>query len=174
MLTRRHLILSGAAAGLLASPATADRGRFEIELTEAEWRKRVTPAQYAVLRERKTEHAWSNHIGDEASPLLEEARRGTYNCAGCGLGVYRSEAKYDSETGWPSFWEAVQGAVLEYDDSSFFIRRTGLMCRRCGGHLGHLFEDGPYPTGQRHCINGIALTFTSNATGIVEGLPIRI
>ena len=171
MTTRRTLILA-AAAGLLARPALADRPRFGIDLTEAQWRARLSPAQFAVLRERKTEHAWTNHLGNEASPLLDEARAGSYDCAGCRLPLYRSEVKYDSRTGWPSFWEAVDDAVLEYDDSGFFIRRTGLQCRRCGGHLGHVFGDGPPPTGQRHCINGLALTFTPDATGTAEGHPV--
>ena len=172
MPTRRHLILASA-AGLLVSPARAGQPRFEVERTEAEWRARLTPAQFAVLRERVTEHAWTNHLGNEASPLLTEDRAGSYNCAGCGLSVYRSEVKYDSRTGWPSYWDAVAEAVLEYDDSGFFIRRTGLMCRRCGGHLGHVFDDGPDPTGRRHCINGLAMTFTPDATGIEEGFPTR-
>ena len=171
MTTRRTLILV-AAAGLLARTFLADRPRFEIDLIEVQWRDRLSPGQFAVLRDRKTEHAWTNHIGKVASPLLDEARAGSYACAGCGLPVYRSEVKYDSSTGWPSFWEAVDDAVLAYDDSSFFIRRTGLECRRCGGHLGHGFDDGPPPTAQRHCINGLALTFTPDATGMEEGHPV--
>ncbi|MCC6002084.1 MAG: peptide-methionine (R)-S-oxide reductase MsrB [Pararhodobacter sp.] len=171
MFTRRHMLLA-AGIGLLTRSARAARTGFEIDLAEAEWRDRLSPAQFAVLRQRSTEHAWTNHLGNEASPLLNEARAGTYNCGGCGLGVYRSEVKYDSDTGWPSFWDAMAGAVLTYDDSSFFMRRTGLQCRRCGGHLGHLFDDGPQPTGQRHCINGLALTFTPDATGVKEGFPV--
>lgn len=176
MLTRRQTMLF-AAGGILAQHgmiprAHASQSHFEVTLSEAAWRARLTPAQYAVLRDRVTEHAWTNHLGQEASPLLNEDRAGLYNCAGCELGVYRSEVKYDSRTGWPSFWNAESDAVLEYDDSSYFIRRTGLACRRCGGHLGHVFDDGPAPTGQRHCINGLAMTFTADATGIEEGFPV--
>lgn len=172
MLTRRHLMLTSAASlasGLMISPARSSEPAFEITLSEAEWRARLSPAQFAVLRQATTEHAWTNHLGNEASPLLNEARTGSYNCAGCGLALYRSETKYDSRTGWPSFWQPIEGAVLEYDDSGFFIRRTGLKCRRCGGHLGHVFDDGPEPTGQRHCINGLAMSFTPDATGVPEG-----
>ncbi len=170
MPTRRQLLLT-ACAGLIARPALSAEPRFEITLTDAEWRARLTPAQYAVLRDRVTEHAFTNHLGTEASPLLNETRMGSYDCAGCGLAVYRAETKYDSGTGWPSFGAAIAGAVLPYDDSGFFIRRTGLQCRRCGGHFGHRFDDGPPPTGHRHCLNGLALTFTPDSTGITEGFP---
>ncbi len=169
MLTRRLLILSAPAA-LLAGTALAVETEFD--LSPRDWRARLTPAQFAVLREKRTEHAWTNHLGSEASPLLAETRTGSYCCAGCALPVYRSETKYDSRTGWPSFHSAVSGAVNEYDDSSLFVRRTGLECRRCGGHLGHVFDDGPPPSGKRHCINGLSMTFLPDGSDRMEGQPV--
>jgi peptide-methionine (R)-S-oxide reductase len=130
----------------------ASNDAFEIVRTEAEWRRLLTPAQYAVLREKETERAGS-------SRLVREKRRGTFHCAGCDLPVYSSRAKFDSGTGWPSFWAALEGAVGTREDNSLFMRRTEVHCRRCGGHLGHIFDDGPPPTGLRHCINGVALKF---------------
>jgi peptide-methionine (R)-S-oxide reductase len=171
MINRRILLLSGAAA-LVAGPVQGQGGRHEITRTVGEWRARLTPAQFAVLREKRTEHAHTNHLGREASPLLAESRAGAYCCAGCALPLYRSETKYDSRTGWPSFRAEIDGAVTRYDDSSLFFRRTGVECRRCGGHLGHVFEDGPPPTGQRHCLNGLALTFLPDGDSRMQGHPV--
>jgi peptide-methionine (R)-S-oxide reductase len=130
----------------------ASNDAFEIVRTEAEWRRLLMPAQFAVLREKETERAGS-------SRLVREKRRGTFHCAGCDLPVYSSRAKFDSGTGWPSFWAALEGAVGTREDNSLFMRRTEVHCRRCSGHLGHIFDDGPPPTGLRHCINGVALKF---------------
>lgn len=158
---RRELLLGGSlaiAGGAAAlwtgrSPASAAaEGSFEVTKSEAEWRSILTPAQYAVLREEDTERPFT-------SPLNKEKRAGTFHCAGCDLPVYSSAAKYDSGTGWPSFWEALPDAVGTRKDTSFFMTRTECHCRRCGGHFGHVFDDGPPPTGMRHCINGLALTF---------------
>ena len=146
----------GAAAlwmGRTTGPASAaNQGMFEVTKTEAEWRSLLTPAQYAVLREEDTERPFT-------SPLNKEKRAGTFHCAGCDLPLYSSAAKYDSGTGWPSFWEALPDAVGTREDTSLFMVRTECHCRRCGGHLGHIFDDGPPPTGMRHCINGLALAF---------------
>ncbi|MGR3434872.1 MAG: peptide-methionine (R)-S-oxide reductase MsrB [Shimia sp.] len=121
-------------------------------LSEDEWRARLTDEEFAILREEKTERAFS-------SPLDNETRTGTFVCAGCGQPLYRSEVKFDSGTGWPSFTEAIKDAVDTKEDRSFFSLRTEVHCSRCDGHLGHIFEDGPEPTGNRHCINGLALRF---------------
>lgn len=180
MLTRRTFIMAGssaiAAIGAtgLVHRARAAQGDFPLVLSEAEWRQRLTPAQYAVLRDHATERAFTNTLMGERSPLLDEARDGTYNCAGCGEGIYRSETKYDSRTGWPSYWEEIAGKVGYQEDRTFiFMIRTEVHCANCGGHLGHVFDDGPQPTGKRHCINGLAMTFTPDATGRVEGFPIH-
>lgn len=132
---------------------------FEISLSEAEWRARLSPAQFAVLREHATERPFTNSLMGERSSLLNESRAGSYLCAGCANPLYRSETKYDSRTGWPSFWQEIDGAVGYATDTRLFMTRTEVHCARCGGHLGHVFEDGPEPTGLRHCINALAMTF---------------
>ncbi|MCR9122440.1 MAG: peptide-methionine (R)-S-oxide reductase MsrB [Phyllobacteriaceae bacterium] len=145
-----HLLDSGRRSA--AASAAASTGAFEITRTEAEWRAMLTDAQFMVLRQEATEQPWS-------SPLNDEKRAGTYHCAGCDLPVYASDAKYDSGTGWPSFTEALPDAVRTKPDTSLFATRTEVHCRRCGGHFGHIFDDGPEPTGKRHCLNGLALNF---------------
>ncbi|MEZ5887567.1 MAG: peptide-methionine (R)-S-oxide reductase MsrB [Paracoccaceae bacterium] len=152
-MTRRTLLSLGSALAALgaARPGLAEE-TFEVTKTEAEWRAILTPAQYAVLREEDTERAGS-------SPLNNEHRKGTFFCAGCDLPLYSSDAKYDSGTGWPSFYEPLPNAVATKADWGLLGRRTEVHCRRCGGHLGHVFDDGPEPTGKRYCMNGLALVF---------------
>ena len=162
---RREVLLGGTGALAIAAgaaslwtmratgpAAAAAEGSFEVTKTEAEWRAILTPAQFAVLREESTERSFT-------SPLNEEKRAGTFHCAGCDLPAYSSAAKYDSGTGWPSFWESLPDAIGTHEDNSLFMTRTECHCRRCGGHFGHIFDDGPPPTGMRHCINGLALVF---------------
>lgn len=125
---------------------------FEFTLAEEEWRQRLTPEQFAVLRKHKTERAGT-------SPLNAEKRPGRFACAGCGHPLFDAATKYESGTGWPSFWQPLDGGVGTQVDRTLWMTRTEVHCRRCGGHLGHVFEDGPRPTGLRYCMNGIALTF---------------
>lgn len=120
--------------------------------TEAEWESCLTPTQFHVLRKHGTERAWS-------SPLNEEHRAGVFRCAGCGLPLFAAATKFDSGTGWPSFWTPLENAIETSVDRQFGMVRTEVHCTRCGGHLGHVFEDGPRPTGLRYCMNGTALTF---------------
>jgi len=158
MMTKRSLLRGGAAAFLAGIGLTLGgrdaraAGSFELTRSEDEWRAMLTGEQYAVLRQSATERPFT-------SALLKEGRAGTFACAGCDLGLFSSTTKYDSRTGWPSFWAPIDGAVGTEVDASLFMTRTEVHCARCGGHLGHVFEDGPQPTGLRYCINGVALAF---------------
>jgi peptide-methionine (R)-S-oxide reductase len=157
---RLFLGLTGAAAvSSLAlfgrSSGAAPTARFRVSHTPAEWRRLLGPRRYAVLREASTERPFT-------SPLLNEHRRGTFVCAGCALPLFSSATKFESGTGWPSFWKALSGAVVTRTDRSLLAERTEVLCARCGGHLGHVFEDGPKPTGLRYCMNGLALNFRAS------------
>jgi len=159
-MTRRHFFLAGGSAlALLAAyrflglPSASQAAEiFEVSRSDAEWRTLLTPAQYGVLRQQGTERPFS-------SPLDHEKRTGTFACAGCDLALFSSKTKYDSQTGWPSFWQPLDNAIGTSADTLFGMTRTEVHCRRCGGHLGHVFNDGPKPTGLRYCMNGIAMTF---------------
>jgi peptide-methionine (R)-S-oxide reductase len=155
---KRRSFLGAALGALTFSPALfaaerrpAGKGAWA-KLSEADWKARLSPARYAILRQADTERPGT-------SPLLNEKRKGNFHCAGCDLPLFASSTKFDSGTGWPSFWAALPGAVGYMEDRSLFMVRTEEHCSRCGGHLGHVFDDGPQPTGKRHCINGLALTF---------------
>jgi peptide-methionine (R)-S-oxide reductase len=168
MAKRRQLIMGLGACGALlggsavllsghrVGAAVPAAGGFEVEKPNAEWRRLLTPAQYAVLRGHGTERAGS-------SPLDAEKRRGTFACAGCALPLFSSDAKFDSRTGWPSFTVPLAQAVGTSEDRGLLMTRTEVHCRRCGGHLGHVFDDGPPPTGKRYCMNGVAMTFEAAA-----------
>ena len=158
MFDRRILLAS--AAGLFGvgalrwfkgSPAEAAE-KFEIEKTDAEWRAQLTPQQYEILRKQGTERPGS-------SPLLKEHRKGTFACAGCDLPLFSSDTKFESGTGWPSYYQPHDNAVATHEDRTLGMKRTEVHCRRCGGHLGHVFDDGPKPTGLRYCMNGLSLAF---------------
>ena len=156
----RRTFLGGVGAAVAAGAAFLVAGRgseasaevFEINLSPEQWRRRLTPEQFRVLREQGTERSGS-------SPLNGEHRPGTFLCAGCNLPVYRSQDKFESGTGWPSFIRPIRANVRTRPDNTLFVTRTEVHCRRCGGHLGHVFDDGPAPTGQRWCMNGVALRF---------------
>lgn len=162
-MTRRELLATAATLGFGTLSGVLGRERqalaaeppetFEVTKTDEEWKRTLTRDQYSVLRRQGTEPAWS-------SPLNKEHRKGTFLCAGCALRLYSSKTKYDSGTGWPSFWAPLEGAVRTSVDRSLLGVRTEVHCRRCGGHLGHVFDDGPAPTGKRYCMNGVAMTFS--------------
>ncbi len=136
--------------------------QFEVSLADTEWRQKLTPAQYHVLREHGTERAGT-------SPLDKQYGEGTYRCAGCGEPLFASNTKFNSGTGWPSFWAPLDNAVETDTDRNFFMVRTEVHCRRCGGHLGHVFDDGPAPTGQRYCMNGVSLDFRAGTAAPEAG-----
>ncbi len=158
-MNKRTLLLGGAAAIVGGEAITSSlfpshaAGKFEITRTDAEWRRALTPEQYYVLRKHGTERPGS-------SPLDHESRTGVFACAGCDLPLFRSNDKFDSRTGWPSFTRPIAGAVATSEDRGWLGTRTEVHCRRCGGHLGHVFDDGPKPTGLRYCMNGVALKFS--------------
>ena len=151
--TRRRLLRAGSAALLLAAGHARAAETFEVAHADEEWRALLGPDRYLVLRQSATEPPFS-------SPLLKEHRAGTFACAGCARPLFASSTKFDSDTGWPSFWRARPKAVAESRDRSLGMERTAVHCRGCGGHLGHVFGDGPRPTNLRYCINGLALAFT--------------
>ena len=154
---RRHFFTAAIGTALAATAsritgASAAEGTFEVTRSEAEWREMLTPAQYRVMREEGTEPAGS-------SPLDKIYEPGLYHCRGCEQALYSSEHKYDSRTGWPSFWQALPDAIGTKTDYKLVFPRTECHCSRCGSHLGHIFDDGPQPTGKRHCLNGVSLIF---------------
>jgi peptide-methionine (R)-S-oxide reductase len=164
---RRDLIWAGAAIVGSAwslpylrwnsSGMTTTNENFEVTKTEAEWQQVLTPEQFKVLRQHGTERAGT-------SPLDKQYGKGTYVCAGCELPLFTSETKFDSRTGWPSFYAPIEDAIATTTDRSWFMTRVEVHCRRCGGHLGHVFDDGPRPTGQRYCMNGVSLKFLPSET----------
>jgi peptide-methionine (R)-S-oxide reductase len=170
MPTRRRFLLTGTAAAAAAfglsgrlralaagtAPQASQPEHFEVVHSDDEWRRLLDPVQFEVLRREGTERPFT-------SPLNDEHRAGTFGCAGCKLALFSSRTKFDSHTGWPSFWAPLEHAVATREDGSFGMVRTEVHCRRCGGHLGHVFDDGPKPTGLRYCMNGVAMTFTPGA-----------
>ncbi|MDR3472885.1 MAG: peptide-methionine (R)-S-oxide reductase MsrB [Devosia sp.] len=151
------VVLGGLALLLKRGVTPARAEAFEVTLSDEEWKKRLSPEAYDVLRHQGTEYPGT-------SPLLNEHRVGIFGCAGCDLPNFDSKTKFDSGTGWPSFYDALPNAVIKSVDNSLGMTRDEIHCRRCGGHLGHVFDDGPQPTGLRYCMNGVALKFTPAAT----------
>ena len=157
-LTRRHLLGTGSLALIAVatvgcgSQSNAAPAKFEVTRTPAQWKQKLGAQRFAILRQEGTERPYS-------SPLNNEKRRGTFTCAGCDLPLFSSSTKFDSGTGWPSFYAALPRAIGTRTDSTLGMSRVEEHCRRCGGHLGHIFDDGPKPTGKRHCINGLSLNF---------------
>ena len=163
-MTRRRLFASSAGAlaaiagwRVSGSHATGTTEKFAITMTEEEWKKKLSPEAFYVLRQHGTERAGS-------SPLDKQYGAGRYDCAGCDLALFASETKYDSTTGWPSFFAPLENAIATTTDRAWGMARTEVHCRRCGGHLGHVFDDGPKPTGKRYCMNGVSLKFTAKAS----------
>ena len=144
------LLMMGGAGACLGAPTAF--AAYPVTKSDAEWKKILSPAAYDVLRHQGTEIPYS-------SPLDAVYKKGTYACAGCGTALFSSDTKYDSQTGWPSFWKPLPGAVVTRTDTSEMMIRTEVLCHSCGGHLGHVFTDGPKPTGLRYCMNGVAMTF---------------
>lgn len=162
---RRHFLSLGGASGLAsmsilgalsARASSAAVERFEITRSDAQWREMLSEAEYKVMRQEGTERAGS-------SPLNKIYEAGTYHCRGCDLPLYGSDAKFDSGTGWPSFYQALPDAVATKSDRKLLVLRTEVHCQRCGSHLGHVFDDGPAPTGKRHCLNGVSLVFHTSS-----------
>ena len=163
-MTDRRQFLSIAAMGTAAAALFGWRStradaaqQFEFQLSDEAWRKKLTPAAYRTLRHEATEYPFT-------SPLNNEHRAGIFSCAGCALQLYSSKTKFDSGTGWPSFWQPLPRAIATRSDRSLLFERVEVHCRRCGGHLGHVFDDGPEPTGKRYCMNGVAMAFTPGKT----------
>lgn len=160
-LDRRRLLelagLSGIAALIGCAPAESEAAQnFPFRRTDAQWKARLSSAQYYILRQAGTERPGS-------SPLNKEKRAGIFSCAGCAQPLFASSTKFESGTGWPSFYAPLDNAVVTKSDRSMFMERVEVLCRRCGGHLGHVFDDGPRPTGKRYCMNGAAMTFKARA-----------
>jgi peptide-methionine (R)-S-oxide reductase len=156
MIDRRSVLAALGAFVFIPAAANAAADTDKVVLTDAQWRAKLTPDQFDILRRQGTEVPFS-------SPLDHETRAGTYFCVGCDLALYSSKTKYDSGTGWPSFWAPLPHAVAQKIDNSLPDQRDEIHCRRCDGHLGHVFDDGPPPTGKRYCMDGVALKFRPNA-----------
>ena len=167
-MSRRSLLLGGIGLAGMAAFAKQLFGSgqageaFEVTKSDSEWGRILTPEQFRVLRQHGTERPFT-------SPLNEEHRPGIFACAGCDLPLFRSATKFDSGTGWPSFYAPIEGAIGTSNDYSLLLPRTEVHCRRCGGHLGHVFDDGPPPTGKRYCMNGVALKFAPSASQGAQG-----
>ena len=154
-MNRRSINFAGISLTALGWGARlAEAGAFEVTKTDEEWKKILTPEAFAVMRQESTERPFT-------SKLLDEHRKGTFSCAGCDLAAFSSDQKFDSGTGWPSFFDTLPNAVNKKEDNTLFAARTEVHCSRCGGHFGHVFDDGPKPTGLRYCMNGVSLKFAA-------------